>query len=1074
MSMQAGHDPQQDALPARARHGAFAWMAQNAVAANLIMGLLILGGLVMSANIKQEVFPEFDPDYVTVSVAYPGASPEEVEQGIVLAVEEAVRGLDDVKRVTSNAGEGFARIQVETLTGADLDAVQTDVKAAVDAIRSFPLDAERPIVSAAPSVRNVIAVIVYGDFPHETLRQTAERVRYGLLQDTPVTRTDLVGVPPREIAIEVDQGTLRGYGLTLEQIATTVTRASIELPGGSVRSTAGELLVRTTERRDLATEFADITLISRGDGTRVRLGDIATLRDGFQETDQEAFFNGKPAVRLNVYRVGDQTPVQIAQAVEDYIAALALPPGIALATWDDQSEIYADRISLLVRNAAMGLVLVMVVLGLFLEIRLAFWVMLGIPISFLGAFLLLPLFGVSINMISMFAFLLVLGIVVDDAIVVGENIFEHRQQGKPFLLAAIDGVKEVGGPVLFAVATTVATFGPLLFVPGFTGKIFGVVPVIVITVLTISLFESLFILPAHLAHGKREAWGPLGWINRQQRKFGALFDRFIERGYQPFAHHIAHHRYLVAASAFATLVITVGLAAAGFIQFGFFPKIEGDISIASVRLPVGAPIEETRAIARRLSTAADTVIARHGGNAIKRGLYTQLGESLQGFGPSAAAATGGHIVEVALQLVPVDQRTVSSRQIAEEWREATGPLIGIETQSFRYSLGPSAGSPIDIQLTHSDTEVLEAAAERLAEAIAPFEGLRDIDPGFSNGKEQLDATLTPIGRALGLTEIDLARQLRAAYFGSEALRQQRGRDEVRVMVRLPQTERRTRQSLENLVLRTPTGGEIPLAQAATLTPNRAETGIRRVDGRRVLSVTADIVEGEANANTLLRRIQTEVLPGLVAATPGLGYSLEGEQREQRESLGQLALNFAFAMLLVYGLLAIPFKSYFQPLLVMSVIPFGIVGAVLGHIAMGYDLSVISVLGIVALSGVVVNDSLILVVATNELRHLGHSPTEAVILGAARRFRPILLTSLTTFFGLMPMIFETSVQARFLIPMALSLGFGVLASTIIVLVVVPAYYLILEDFLRFFRWLYGPSTATTPPAQPSTESSTEMT
>lgn len=1068
MSMEAHHSPEEDALPRRDRHGMLAWMAQNSVAANLIMGLLIVGGLIMSQNVKQEVFPEFDPDYVTVQVAYPGASPEEVEQGIVLAIEEAVRGLDDVKRVTSTAGEGFARVLVETLTGADLDAVQTDVKAAVDAIRSFPEEAERPIVSAAPNIRNVIAVIVYGDFPHETLRQTAERVRLGLLAETPVTRTDLVGVPPREIAIEVDQATLRAYGLTLDQISTTVTRASVELPGGSVRAAGGELLVRTTERRDLGAEFAGITLIARPDGTRVRLGDVATIRDGFQETDQEAFFNGKPAVRLNVYRVGDQTPVAIAEAVEDYIQGLVLPPGVALATWDDQSEIYADRISLLVRNAAMGLVLVMVVLGLFLEIRLAFWVMLGIPISFLGAFLLLPVFGVSINMISMFAFLLVLGIVVDDAIVVGENIFEHRQQGKPFLQAAIEGVKEVSAPVVFAVATTVATFGPLLFVPGFTGKIFGVVPVIVIAVLLLSLIESLFILPAHLAHGSKKAWGPLAWINRQQRKFGDAFDRFVEGLYKPFAHLVARHRYLVAASAFAVLIVTVGLAAAGFIQFGFFPKIEGDISIASVRLPVGAPVDDTRAIARRLIDAADEVVERHGGDRIKRGLYTQLGESLQGFGPSAAASTGSHILEVALQLVPVDQRDVSSKQIAEEWRDAVGPLVGVETQSFRYSLGPSAGAPIDIQLSHADTATLERAALRLSEAIADFEGLRDIDPGFSNGKDQLDATLTPVGRALGLTEIDLARQLRAAYFGSEALRQQRGRDEVRVMVRLPEAERRTRQSLESLVLRTPTGGEIPLAQAALLTPNRAETNIRRVDGRRVLNVTADIVEGESNANVLLRRIQQEVMPGIVAATPGLGYSLEGEQREQRESLGQLGFNFLFAMLLVYGLLAIPFKSYFQPVLVMSVIPFGIVGAVLGHIAMGYDLSVISVLGIVALSGVVVNDSLILIVATNELRNQGYSATEAVILGAARRFRPILLTSLTTFFGLMPMIFETSVQARFLIPMAISLGFGVLSATVIVLVVVPAYYLILEDFGRFFRWLYGKRDETTTLPEPSSE------
>lgn len=1042
------------AMPRRARHGALAWMAQNSVAANLLMFLLIVGGLLMSANVKQEVFPEFDPDFVTVSVAYPGASPEEVEQGIVLAVEEAVRGIDGVERVTSTAAEGTASVQVELLTGADLDAVQNDVKVAVDRIQSFPEEAERPVVSAAPAVRNVIAVIVHGDLSHDVLRQTAERVRAGLLAETAVTQTELSGVPPREIAVEVPQATLRAYGLTLDGVANAIRAASIELPGGAVRAAGGEVLVRTTERRDVGSEFADITLISRADGTRVKLGDIAAIRDGFGETDQEALFDGQAAVRLNVFRVGDQTPVEIAEAVEGYVADLVLPAGVKLATWDDQSEIYADRISLLMRNAGMGLALVMVVLGLFLEIRLAFWVMLGIPISFLGAFLLMPVFGASINMISMFAFLLVLGIVVDDAIVVGENIFEQRRQGKPFLRAAIEGVQEVASPIVFAVLTTVATFGPLLFVPGFTGKIFGVVPIIVIAVLIFSLVESLIILPAHLAHGTREVGGVVGWINAQQRKFSHGLDRFVDGMYVPFARWIARNRYLVAAGALSVLLITAGLAAGGFVKFGFFPKIESELAKASIRLPIGAPVEDTREIGRRLMAAANRVVERNGGDAIKRGLYAQVGSAITGGGPRGGSAdTGGHVVDVQLQLVPMDQRAITAREFVQQWRAEVGTLVGVETQSFSFNLGPSAGSPIDIQISHPDTAVLEGAAERLGAAIADFQGLRDIDPGFSNGKAQYDATLTSIGRASGLTELELARQLRSAFFGSEALRQQRGRDEVKVMVKLPYADRRSAESLEGLVLRTPGGGEIPLAVAAKLAPGRAETRIRRVDGRRVLNVTADVDETQANANELLARIEKEVMPTLVDTTPGLSYSLEGEQREQRESLGALGFNFLLAVLLIYGLLAVPFRSYLQPFLVMSVIPFGVVGAVLGHIVMGYDLSVISVLGIVALSGVVVNDSLIMIVATNGFKRDGATAAEAVVQGGARRFRPILLTSLTTFFGLVPMIFETSLQARFLIPMAISLGFGVLSATVIVLIVVPAYYCILDDVVRAWRWLY---------------------
>ncbi|MCA9539664.1 MAG: efflux RND transporter permease subunit [Myxococcales bacterium] len=1043
-------------LMRRARRGPMAWMARNPVAANLLMFMAIAGGLVVSRNIKQEVFPEFDPDAVTVSVIYPGASPAEVEQGIILAVEEAVRGIDGVKRVISTARENTATVQVELLTGADLDAVQADVKAAVDQLRSLPEEAERPIVSAAPNKRQVIAAIIYGDEPHETLRQIAENVRNGLLADTPVTQTEMAGVPPREVAIEIDQEALRRYGLTLDRVAQIVRAASIELPGGALRTRGGEVLVRTTERRDVAAEFAEITVLARPDGTRVGLGEIATIRDTFAETDQEATFNGKPAVRLDIYRVGDQTPIQIAKAVRDYLDQLDLPPGIGVAPWDDQSVIYQGRVELLIKNAMMGLVLVLVVLGLFLEIRLAFWVMVGIPISFLGAFLVMPWFDVSVNLISMFAFLLVLGIVVDDAIVVGENVFEYRRQGMTFAEAAIIGSKEVATPIVFAVLTTVATFGPLLFVPGFTGKIFGVIPIIVISVLIWSLLESLFVLPAHLAHLKeRVTRGPIAFIDRYQEKFSRAFDRFIENRYVPFARFLARNRWAVGAWAIASLMLAIGLGRGGFVRFDFFPKIEGELITASVRLPIGASVEDTRLIAKRLVAASDRMIAQNGGEKIRIGTYAQIGQALRSFRPGAAPSVRNHITEVQIQVVPIDQRALTARQLADAWRAEIGTLVGIETQNFTFELGASPGAAIDIQLSHPDTPTLEHAAERVARAITDFEGVRDVDPGFSNGKEQLDATLNPLGRSLGLTETDLARQLRAGYFGSEALRQQRGRDEVRVMVRLPVAQRATRQSLEQLILRTPSGGEVPLGQAATLTPGRADTAIRRVDGRRVLNVTADVDTHIANANELLARIGREVLPPILGETQGLAYSLEGSQREQRESLGKLAQNFVLAMLVVYGLLAVPFRSYAQPILVMSVIPFGFVGAVLGHLFMGYDLSVISVLGIVALAGVVVNDSLILVVATNELREKLGDPTEAVILGTARRFRPILLTSLTTFFGLMPMIFETSVQARFLIPMAISLGFGVLTSTIIVLVVVPSFYLMLEDVKRAIAWLGGP-------------------
>ncbi len=1085
--------------------GPLAWMTQNAVASNLLMLLLIIGGLLTLPSIKQEVFPEFELDLVLVNVPYPGASPAEVEQGVVLAVEEAVRSVDGVKEVRSTASEGVGTVVIELLLGTNGDRALADIKSAIDRVTSFPKDVERPIVNLAQARRQVISLMVHGDASEKALRELAEGVRDDLLALDGITLVELAGVRPPEVSIEVPRDELRRYNLTLEQIATRIGAASVEVPGGGVKTSSGEVLLRTAERRDRAAEFAEIVVLSKPDGSEVKVGDLGRVADGFRETDQEAFFNGKRAAMVNVFRVGDEKPLDTSAAVLQYVKEheSSLPPGVGLSVWNDTSEIYADRIDLLRRNANLGLILVIVILGLFLELRLALWVTLGIPISFIGALLFMPYWDASINMISLFAFIVCLGIVVDDAIVVGEAVHTKRVQGLPPLDAAIAGVREVAVPVLFAVLTTIVAFSPMLFVPGPAGKFFRLIPIVVIAVLLMSLVESLLVLPAHLAHrgggvlvattaiclgllvgmpyglgyGVGVSFGsllvggvvlllltrlvasrPYRFIERQQQRFSLFVEWLVKHTYVPVANRALDRRYLTLFIAVGVFLASMGIVAGGRVNFTFMPKVDSDVIVAQLEMPYGTAVDETRVTAQRMMATAQRLVGEMGGGAeVGRGIFSQVGDRGSMAGGAAAsvkAAGGSHLAEVAVFLVPLKDRAFSSTEFARRWREAIGEVAGARTLKFGFSTGPSAGAGIDIALSHRDLGVLEAAASRIAERLGDYNGVYDIDNGFAAGKEQLDLKLLPSARVLGLTEADLARQVRSSFFGTEAVRQQRGRDELRVYVRPPRSERGSEFDVEQLLVRTPQGGEVPLAQAASVERGRAYTAIQRVDGRRVVRVTGEVDEAVANATKVVADIEKNILPGVLADFDGLSYSLEGEQKSQAETMASLGKGFLFAMIAIFGLLAVVFRSYIQPVIIMGVIPFGLVGAVLGHLGMGYDLSLMSLMGVVALSGVVVNDSLILVDAVNGFRTQGMGRREAILAGGARRFRPIVLTSLTTFFGLAPMILETSVQARFLIPMAISLGFGVLFATIICLLLVPTLYAIVDDVTLAWKRLAG--------------------
>ncbi len=1035
------------------RRGTIRWFASNPVAANLVMFILLLGGLFSAFSIKQEVFPEFKLGVVRVVVPYPGASPDEVEQGIVLAVEESVRGIDGVDRVTGAATEGSGQVLVTLELEAEPTTVLADVKNAVDRLTSLPQDSERPIVSMVTNKFEVVSVVLHGDLPPGQLRALGERVRDDLVANPGISTAELVGAPAHELSIEIPQAQLRTHGLTLDDIAAKIRATSVELAGGSLRTEGGEILLRTAEKRYGAAEYEALPLLTGSTGTELTLGQIAEIRETFAETDEAAYWGDEPALMVKVFRTGDQTPLEVAAVVREHLDRLEdeLPPGVSADTWLDWSELYQQRVDLLVRNAAIGLVLVLLILGMFLELRLAFWVTMGIPVSFLGAVLFMPTLDVTVNMISLFAFIVVLGMVVDDAIVVGENIYEMRQRGVPALEAAIKGAQQVGTPVCFAIATSVASFLPLAFVPGMSGKLYRVIPAIVISVLIISLVESLWVLPAHLAAIKDpKATGVYAAIHRQQQKVRHSLERFIERVYGPSLGTALRWRYTSFAAGLAMLIAAGGWVAGGHTPFRFMPDIAGDVTICDVQMPFGTPRAQTERIRREMLRVANEILEESGEEGIVRGVFSQVGTPLPGDpGQALVLVPGAHLANVQVFFVDAGERELQSQEFLDEWRRRLGQIAGAEKLTFSSALGPSPGAPVNVELQHEDMDVLDEASQVLAGKLREFPSVYDVDDGFALGKAQLELTMSPEGTSLGFATADVARQVRSSFYGSEALRQQEGRNEVRVLVRLPAEERRSIHDVETLMLRTPAGGEVPLTEVAAIDSGRSRPSILRAEGRRMVPVTAQ-VRPDTSPDAVLGALKEGPLPELQEQFPGLTYEFGGAAREQAKSMGSLSRGGMLAMIAIFGLLAVPFRSYMQPIIVMSAIPFGFIGALIGHVIMGFELSMISVMGLIALAGVVVNDSLVLIDAANTYRREGKTAFEAIHAAGIRRFRPILLTSLTTFFGLIPMITETSVQARFLVPMAISLGFGVLFATFIILLMVPALYMMLEDVIGLFR------------------------
>ncbi|KTF14964.1 efflux RND transporter permease subunit [Pseudoalteromonas sp. 10-33] len=1025
-----------------------AWFTRNHVAANLLLISIVLGGLFsLSSKLPLEVFPSFVSDRINISVSLRGSTPEDAEKGVTIRIEEALQDLEGIKQISSRSSEGSSQVSVEVDTGYDERELLADIKSRVDAINTFPADAEKPVIGLIQRKREVIAVTVSSDYNEKETLEYAEQVRDQLLRIPAITQVELSGVRNYELAIEVSQDTLRQYDLTLAQVSSAIANSSSDISAGNLKTEGGDVLIRSKGQAYRKDEFANIVIKNQADGTIIRLSDIATINDDFEETPVRTRFNGKQAAFIDVYRIGPQSAIEVADAVKNYITSeqANLPQGFYLSYWDDDSEVVKSRIATLTSNALQGGILVLGLLTLFLRPAIAFWVFIGIPVSFMGAFMAMAAFGVTINVISLFGFILVLGIVVDDAIVTGENVYTHLKTAKSGEEAAIKGTQEVATPVTFGVLTTVAAFLPLGFIEGARGAIFAQIPVVVIPVLLFSLIESKFVLPAHLKYIKlRQQKGEGSKLEQLQQRFADGFEHAILKYYQPVLGLALRNKLATVSLFMGVFLIILTMITSGWTKFIFFPRIPSETVRVNLTFPAGTPFEVTNKYIIDMSDKARELQRKYQDEETGQSIILNILASTGGRGGAANSGS------VRFEITPAEQREsdIGSRELVKEWRQLIGIVPGAESLTFRAEIGRSS-NPIDVQLSGNSISTLQTVAEQIKQRLATYPSVFDIADSMSDGKEELQIELTEQGLALGLNRVDVSRQVRNSFFGVQVQRIQRGRDDVRVMVRLPIDERRSVADLKDILIQTPNGGRVPLSHVATLVPGQSPSTITRIDRYRTLNVSADVEKTDTNM-TVLQADLKAYLDELVQQYPGVSHSLEGEAKEQRESFGSLLWGMIFVFFVIYGLLAIPFKSYLQPLVVMSIIPFGMIGAVIGHWIMEMELTIMSLLGMLALIGVVVNDSLVLVDFINKKRSEGLDLMEAVKTAGVARFRPVMLTSLTTFIGLMPLLFEKATQAQFLIPMAVSLGFGIIFATFITLLLVPVNYMLMERFQGWFK------------------------
>jgi multidrug efflux pump subunit AcrB len=1033
------------------------WWIENHVVANLLMLFIIIVGLFYASTIKKEVMPEFSLDIIEVDVPYRGATPTDIEESICIKIEERVTGVEGIKKIHSTAVEGMGKVFIYLENDADKNKVYNDIKNEVDSINTFPVEAEKPVIKILSNRKQVINIVIYGNTDEKSLTRIAEKVRDDLTAKKDITLADVMGSKPYEISIEFSRETLRKYHLSLPFVANIVRQFSVDIPGGNIKTSAEEILVRTKEQKYTKHDYEKIPIIKKQDGTYLLLGEIAKIKDGFEDIDFINRFEGKNSVFVAIYRAGNQSALKIAEVVKNYVENSlkpVLPKGVKASVWQDDTVYLKGRINLLIKNAKYGLLLVMLLLAFFLDLRLALWVGSGIAVSFLGAFILMPHFDISINMISLFAFILCLGIVVDDAIVVGEQIFQYMEKGENSFNASVKGTMRMLTPVFFSVSTTIAAFLPLFFVKGIMGKFLYTIPVVVISILTLSLLEAFFILPVHLSSIKNKRNVIYTFLPKLSNK---LLKIFIEKIYIPLLDLCLKWRYATFSLMLTILIITVGFYVSGRISFIFFPKVESDIIIASLSMPEGASIKKTKRVIDFIEKKAEA-LKNEFTESIQGKKFSTIKHinSISGAQPYTkilkhggtmfmGAVMSQNIGEIVLELVSSEKRKHSAKHIANRWRELVGDLPEIKSLTFSSTLF-SAGNAIEINLISNNENTLKKAAALLKNEIKKYPGTFDVSDTISRGKTELRIKLKDRGKILGFTPVSVGKEIRAAFYGDEALRVQRNKDDVRIMVRYSDKIRRSLYDIENMYLHSPSGKEVPFFEVADIKFATGYSEINRENRKRIIKVISDVDESVNSPDEILKDLKKGFLPKLTEKFPNLKYTFEGQKKEEMDTMESLKIGAVIAIFLIFVLLAVPFKSYLQPFIIMTVIPFGLIGAVIGHILMGYTLSLMSILGIVALAGVVVNDSLVMVVSIN--RDKTKDIHERILKVTRTRFRPIILTSITTFAGLLPMIFEKSLQAQFLIPMAISLGFGVMFATVITLVLIPVIYFILEDIRRY--------------------------
>ena len=1063
--------------------GIVTWFVKNSVPANLFMFFLIFGGFFVSyPTMKSEFFPIPDLSTITISVPYPGASAKEVESSISSKIEDRLQGISNIKKLRSYSLEGAGLITIQVFDSGEIDTTLDDVKTIMDGISTFPQNSEAPVVSKLEPTEKVLDVIVYGDVDERVLLNITKQVNKEMKELSEVSFTEINGDRDKEITIEVSEKNLEKYNLSFDQITMAINAGSIDLPGGLLSSKSGDLLIRTVGQSYNANEYENIVIKGQSDGSQLLLKDIATITDGFIDVESYYRWDGVQAMFISANLVGDQDVLLAAEQLRKYVKSKQsdMPPNVSIDYWYDQARYLQDRINLLYKNFAIGIVLVLLLLTMFLRPSVAFWVSMGIPISFGGALIILPLIGVTVNILSAFMFIVVLGIVVDDAIIVGENVFRRRVKLKENNMdSTIKGTMEVLIPVFFGVLTTIVVFAPMLDLAGQTGDIWKVFPLTAIPILVFSLIESTTILPAHLYHAGE-------WFQTSFVGFGKKLKAvrnycseklylFVDNFWVPLVKKSIISRYVTISVFIGVMIMTVSLLAGGLVKWQFFPVLESEEVGIVFELPEGSPIEKTQAITeiiesealklkQELNTTEPEIIISHVLTTVGKHYFANAEAETSPTGGSITSSSTPHLGEVVVVLTPADSRwgLTGAYDVIDKLRSRIGTIPGVERLNYSANIF-TAGKSIHFEFSGDSFKKLNQVVADTRALLSGFAGVYDLADTDTKGKNELQIELLPSAEVYGITAMDIARQVRQAFFGEEVQRIQRADDDIKVMLKLPKDERDSLVTLENMRIRTAQGIKVPLYAVANVKEVEGKATIVRVDGKRVIEVTSDV---DVSKNTSSMILQTIVWPGgpfegqpmgklkkVMDKTPGVEFALAGEPAEQSEQLDDILLKFSIAIFVIYVLLAIPLKSYFKPLIVLSAIPFGVVGAILGHLLFNQPMSVLSLLGVIALSGVVVNDSLLLVVFVNRAKEKGVETRKAVLDAVRTRFRPVVLTSMTTFLGIVPLLLNQSTQVLFLKPMAISLGVGILFATSIILLLVPVAYVVIDDFILLLERLF---------------------